>query len=164
VIFPDGNAAWTQSTGVTFKAITLVALVLVSACSSSGSNASAGTGTGGIAGGTNGTGTGARLALNPKQMLQLDAGSLGAFGPIALAAAAGEGELFFSQANDAGSSYLLQHLSPAGAAVGTSFEIATGTPVGQPNVAVSSDGKEIACCWEDCTGQRPLVKPDVRIC
>ena len=151
---------------MTSKAVglaTFCVLGLVSGCSGSGSNASGGTGSGGVTGGTNGSTTGGQIALNPSEMLQLDAGAGGAFGPIALAAAAAEGELFFSQANDAGATYVLQHLSPAGAAVGTGIEVASGTPVGLPNVAVSSNGKEIACCWEDCTGQRPLVKPDVKI-
>jgi hypothetical protein len=40
--------------------------------------------------------------------------------------------------------------------VGTGIEVASGTPVGLPNVAVSSNGKEIACCWEDWGRLDPL--------
>jgi len=103
----------------------------------------------GTTGGSNATGGTTGGPLTAKPGLQFNAGFSGSYGPIALTAAAGEGELFFSDATDAGYTYLLQHLSTAGKAAGGNVEVAVGTPVAPPKVAVSSNGTEISCCWED---------------
>jgi hypothetical protein len=106
--------------------------------------------TGGPTGGSTGGGTtGATISIVAAKGLQFNAGFSGSYGPIALAAAAGEGELFFGDATDAGYSYFLQHLSTAGKAAGGTVEVASGTPEAPPRVAVSSNGAEVACCWED---------------
>ncbi len=130
------------------------ALGLVSGCSG-GSVASSG-GSGETTGASSGSAGAAPIILNPKQGLHVDAGAGGGFGPIALTAAAGEGELFFSQEYTSGFNYLLQHLSPSGSAVGVTVQVATGTPTAPPVVAVASTGTEISCCWEDWGRLDPL--------
>jgi hypothetical protein len=80
----------------------------------------------------------------------IDAGAGQSFAGIAIAVAGDEGELFYALAADGGSyGFLLQHLGSGGGAQGRVVAVASGTPAAPPAVAVSSDGVEIATCWED---------------
>jgi hypothetical protein len=82
--------------------------------------------------------------------VRFDAGANDGFGSLALAASADEAELFFAQAQVGGGyQFLLQHLTPGGAAVGPLVKVATGLPHDSPSVAVDCLGSETACCWDD---------------
>jgi hypothetical protein len=75
------------------------------------------------------------------------------FGSVSIGSGNGEGELFFSEATaDGGYQYILQHVTPAGIASQKWVSLGLGTPTAPPNVAVTSDGTEVTCCWEDYGG------------
>jgi hypothetical protein len=111
-------------------------------------SSTAGTSTG--AGTTTGSGTtGSTTSGGGTGPIVIDAGADQTFAGVAVAFAGNEGELFFTETADGGYVYLLQHLSAAGAAVDSPVIVAFGVPMSPPAVAVSSDGTEIAACWED---------------
>ncbi len=125
----------------------VILLLALGACSNSPSNGATtsmgGTSGGGTsAGGTTSTGGGATTQVKPATGQT--------FASMALAAAGGEAELFYAEsAGTGGYVYDLRHLSLSGASMGSAVEVATGTPQTPPATAVSSDGTEVACCWED---------------
>ena len=78
------------------------------------------------------------------------AGAGETLGSLALAAAGSEAELFYAVGTDGGYRFELQHLSPGGAAVGASVQVAvTRAAFSTPLVSVASDGSSVICCWED---------------
>jgi hypothetical protein len=122
-----------------------------SATSTSGTTGRSSSGTAGTTTTSGATSSGASSGTTViPPMTLINAGATESFGGLALAFAGGEGELFFSYTiDDGGYAFVLQHLTPAGNLIGSPVTVAVGAPSAPPVVAISSDGAEVAACWED---------------